>query len=59
MLEYVTQPRPFVLTHAPKEPTRHPIGTAVFGQSGKGLRECIDETTSKPAGGPLLELAEV
>ncbi len=59
VLEHVAQPGAFVLAHAAEEATRFTIRAAVFSQAGERGRKPVDERIAQPAGGPLLELAQV
>ena len=59
MFQHVSQPRAFVLPHAPEESAGLLVGTAVFGKAGQGGRQRVDEPAAEPARGPRLEVPQV
>ena len=59
VLEHVAEPGAFVLAHAAEEAARLAIRAAVLGEAGQGGGEPVDERAAEPAGGPVLELAQV
>ena len=59
MLQHVPQPGALVLGHPAHESTRLTVRTAVVVEAWQRGKQCIDEITTQPARGPLLQIAQV
>ena len=59
VLQYVAQPRPLVLAHAPEEAAGLAIRAAVLGKPGQRLGERVDERRSEAPGRPAFQLAQI